>query len=358
MRRLIAIGLILLPLLATAQTERPEWCDPNSRQIIYPDHDYFVGYASGFARSGESIEKATARLKTEAQGDAAQQIQIRVQSASMDAVESAQIRTAQSFDEVIRNNFKRQTETYTDMEIPNLQTKTWYDSKSREVAVVVFVKRRDFMRFYDRQIESALGKLETALETVKQQEQQGAQIKGRATAEEALKICPQVEYAQRMVALADPEASMEDLQMPRYTELVKQLAAAINRMRHATAFFIDCTETAYSLFNKEIRGILSEKGCQFTNNREGADWVVDIDASVINTIHNEGMPYFVYVDGTLSVLNGKTGQKVLEGRLSTLEPNHYDGIKGSDFSTDRAERIAYRETARIVANAVLKLVQK
>lgn len=357
MRRLIAIGLILLPLLATAQTERPEWCDPNSRQIIYPDHDYFVGYASGFARSGESIEKATARLKTEAQGDAAQQIQIRVQSASMDAVESAQIRTAQSFDEVIRNNFKRQTETYTDMEIPNLQTKTWYDSKSREVAVVVFVKRRDFMRFYDRQIESALGKLETALETVKQQEQQAAQIKGRATAEEALKICPQVEYAQRMVALADPEVSMEDLQMPRFSELVKQLAEAINRLHHATAFYINCTGTTYKLFDKEIRGLLSAKGCQFTNDRETADWVVDIDAKVINTIHKDG-PYFVYVDGTLTVVNGKTGQVILEGRLSTLEDKHYDGIKGSDFSTERAERIAYRETARIVADAILKLVQE
>ena len=359
MRRLIAIvGLTLLPLLASAQSDRPEWCDATSRQVIYPDHDYFVGFASGFARQGESIENAIARLKTEAQSDAAQHIQVHVQSASLDAVESAQVRTAQNFDEVIRSNFKRATTTYTDMEIPNLQSKSWSDIKSREVDVVVYVKRRDFMRYFDRQVESLLGKLETALETVQQQEQQGSQIKGHATAEEALKICPQVEYAQRMVALADPEASMEDLQMPRYTDLVKQLAAAIARLRHATAFFIDCAGTAYPLFNKEIRGILSEKGCQFTNDRESADWVVDIDANVINTIHNEGMPYFVYVDGTLSVLNGKTGQKVLEGRLSTLEPNHYDGIKGSDFSTDRAERIAYRETARIVANAILKLVQE
>lgn len=358
MRRLIAICLALLPLLASAQSERPEWYDANSRQVIYPDFDYFVGFASGFAKSGESFEKATARIKTEAQGDAAQHIQVRVQSATVDAVQSAQVRTAQSFDEVIRSNFKRITNTYSDLEIPNLQAKTWYDSKSREVAVVVYVKRRDFMRYYDRQIESLLGKLETALETVRQQEQQGAQIKGRATAEEALTICPQVEYAQRMVALADPEASLEDLQMPRYTELVKQLAAAINRLRHATAFYIDCTGTAYKLFDKEIRGLLSAKGCQFTDDREAADWVVDIDAGVINTIHNDGMPYFVFVDGTLTVQNGKTGKKLLEGRLSTLEPNHYDGIKGGDFSTDKAERVAYRETARIVADAVLKLVQE
>lgn len=350
-----------MPLLATAQTERPEWCDPNSRQIIYPDHDYFVGYASGFARSGESIEKATARLKTEAQGDAAQQIQIRVQSASMDAVESAQIRTAQSFDEVIRNNFKRQTETYTDMEIPNLQTKTWYDSKSREVAVVVFVKRRDFMRFYDRQIESLLSKMESALENIANQEQQGQKMKAVKSAEEILQLCPDIEYSQRMISLADPETTAEDLQMDRYTTIVRNLATVIARLKHATAFYIDCQasvgEEKYLLLDKDVRGLLAEKGCHFTDNISEADWIIAIDASIINTAHREGMPYFVYVDGTLLVTNSSTQQKVLESRLSLLEEGHPDGIKGGDYNANKAARIAYRDAARITAESILKFIQ-
>lgn len=358
MRRLIAIGLVLLPLLASAQQERPDWYDANTRGIYYPDADYFVGFASGFARKGESFESATARIKTEAQSDAAQRIQVHVKSQTVDAVQSAQVRTAKDFDEQIRSYFNRQTTTQTEMEIPNLQSKTWNDSKTREVAVLVYTRRKDFLRFYDRQIESLLGKLDMALEKVIQQEQQGAQIKGRATAEEALKICPQVEYAQRMMALADADATMDDLQMPRYNDLVKQLASAIERLRHATAFFINCTGTSHTFLDKEIRGILSAKGCHFTESREQADWVVDIDAKVINTTHQEGMAYFVYVDGSIVVLNSHTDKTVLEDRLSALEANQYDGIKGGDFSTEKAERIAYSNAAKIIANAILKLVQE
>lgn len=362
MRRLIAIALVLLPLLASAQSERPEWYDANTRQIFYPDADYFVGFSSGFARQGESIEAATARIKTDAQGDAAQRIQVHVQSASVDKVQSIQRQTARDFDEEIRTLFSKQTTTHASIEIPNLQSMTWSDPKSREVAVLVYTRRRDFVRFYDRQIESLLGRMEAGLENARQQEQQGSQIKGRATAEETLLLCPEVEYAQRMVALADVDATMEDLQMPRYTELVKQLAAAVNRMRHATAFFVNCQAVidgkSFTLFDKEVRGLLADKGCHFTDDRETADWVVDIDAEVINTEHKEGMAYFVYVDGTLSVTNGTTGKRVFEDRLSTLGQGHYDGIKGGDFKVDKAARQAYHKAAGIVADAILKLVQE
>ena len=354
--------LALLPMLATAQTAKPEWYEASSRRFLYPDADYFVGFSSGFARQGETIEAATARVKTDAQDDAAQRIQVHVQSATLDEVKSLQSQTTRGFDEEIQRLFAKQTTTTATMDIPNLQAMTWSDPATREVAVMVYTRRRDFVRFYDRQIESLLGKMEAGFESALQQEQQGAQIKGRVTAEQTLLICPQVEYAQRMVALADVNATMEDLQMPRYSTVVKQLTAAVVRLRHATAFYIDCKATIdganYSLLDKEVRGLLAEKGCHFTADREEADWVIVIDANVINTEHREGMAYYAYVDGNLSVHNGKTGKRVFEDRLSTLGKDHYDGIKGGDFKPEKAARIAYHEAARIIAETILKLVQE
>lgn len=362
MKKILFLSLLILPVVVAAQVPKPDWYDADSRQFLYPDADYFVGFSSGFAREGEGIETATARFKTEAQGDAAQRIQVYVQSASVDKVQSIQRQTAQDFNEEILTLFNRQTKTHASIEIPNLQVMTWSDPRSREVAVMVYTRRRDFVRFYDRQVESLLGRMEAGLESALQQEQQGSQIKGRATAEETLQLSPDVEYAQRMVALADANTTMEDLQMPRYTTLVKQLAAAVNRMRHATAFYINCHATIddkeFSLFDREVRGLLADKGCHFTNDRKAADWVIDIDAEVINTEHKEGMAYFAYVDGTLSVTNGTTGRRVFENRLSTLEPNHYDGIKGGDFKVDKAARQAYHKASQIVADAILRLVQE
>lgn len=354
--------LVLLPFLASAQAPKPDWYEADSRKFLYPDADYFVGFSSGFARQGETVEAATARVKTDAQGDAAQRIQVHVQSAALDAVQSVQHQTAQGFNEDIKRLFSKQTSTYSALDIPNLQAMTWNDPATHEVAVMVYTRRRDFVRYYDRQIESLLGKMETGLENALQQERQGAQIKGRGTAEEALLLCPQVEYAQRMVALADVNATMEDLQMPRYGEVVKQLTTAVVRLRHATSFYIDCRATIngnnYSLLDKEVRGLLADRGCHFTDNREAADWVVDITADVINTEHRGGMAYFAYVDGDLSVHNGKTGKRVFEDRLSTLDKEHYDGIKGGDFKPEKAARIAYHEAAQIIAETILKLVQE
>lgn len=363
MKKSSIIILLLLPLMViVAQTSKPDWCDPDSRRFLYPDAEYFVGFESGFARQGESIADATDRIKTQAQGDAAQRIQVHVQSSLVDNVQSIQRQTARGFDEEIQTLFSKQTSTHTSIEIPNLQSMTWNNLQTGEVAVLVYTRRRDFVRFYDRQIESLLGKMESGIENAVQQEQQGQQIKGRTTAEKTLKLCPEVEYAQRMMALGDANATMNDLQMPRYTALVKKLIEAINRMRHATSFYITCKATIneknYPMLEREVRGKLSEKGCHFTNDTETVDWLIDIDAEVINTAHMEGMPYFAYVDGTLKVQNGKTQQNVAEDRLSNLERGHYDGIKGGDFSAERAARIAYSDAARIIAEYILKLIQE
>lgn len=363
MKRLATILFTVLPLWVAAQSQRPEWYDANTRRLQYPESEYFVGFQSGFALQNETIEAALNRMKTDAQGDAAQRIQVHVQSSTLDAVQSIQHQTAEGFDEDIRRMFKQQTSSTASIDIPNLQNVSWSDPSSREVAVLVYTKKRDFIRFYDRQIESLLGKMEVGLENALQQELQGSQIKGRTTAEEALRICPQVEYAQRMVALADVNATMDDLQVPRYTNVVRNLVAAINRMRHATAFYIQCRasigNSPYSLLEKEVRGLLSDKGCHFTDDPQSADWSIDIDASIIGTDHHEGMgTWFARVDGTLAVNNGKTGKKLFEDRLSTIENGHYDGIKGGDFKPEKAARIAYHNAARIIANAILKIVQE
>lgn len=362
MKRALVLCLALLPLLAAAQAQKPEWIDAGQRRGLYPDATFFTGFASGFVRQDETVEAATARLKADAQGDAAQRIEVYVQSEALNSVQSVQHKTAEGLDEDIKRMFSKQTYASSSMEIPNLQVLTWCDPTTREAAVMVYTKRRDFMRYYDRQIESLLGRMEAALDNVAQLESQGAQMKGRAAAEEALELSPQVEYAQRMVAIADAEASLEDLQMTRYTELLKRLAATIARLRHATTFYVRCDATiggsAYAMLDKEVRGLLAARGCNFTDEAEGADWRIVAEAGVINTQHMDGMPYFVYVDGTLTVENGATGKRVLEDRLSQLEPGHPDGIKGGEYKPDKAARIAYSETARIVAEAVMRILQE
>lgn len=362
MRRPILILLLMLPLLSWAQGERPGWCDADTRRLAYPDKSYFTGYATGQRNNGESLSDVLARTENAARADAARHIEVRVESSTLSRVESLLTEGRNTLDESVQSYFSQKNHSTTDIQISNLQVLSWHSDDGSEAAAIAFVKRRDFARYHDRQIEAALGKMEVALENIAQQEQQGAKFKAVATAEEALQLCPDVEYSQRMLALADPEASGEDLQTARYNKTVQRLSAAIERLRHATAFFIECRASIggkpYTLLDKDVRGQLATKGCHFTNDRQAADWVVAIDAEVISTSHKEGMAHFAFVDGTLTILNGKTGQKVHDNRLSTLDEGHHDGIKGGDFNPDKASRIAFSNAAKIISNAILKLVQE
>lgn len=361
MRKLLLIPFLTLPLMPWAQGQRPEWCDAGFRSLAYPDKSYFTGYATGQRNNGESLADALARTENAARADAARHIEVRVESSSLSRVESLQTEGRNALDETVQTYFSQQNHSSSDIQIANLQVLSWHSDDDTEVAAIAFVKRRDFTRYHDRQIEATLGKMESALESIAQQEQQGAKLKAVATAEEALRLCPDVEYSQRMLALADSEVTDNDLQTERYTTTMRNLASAIVRLRHATAFYIDCRATIsgtdYSLFDKELRGLLAEQGCHFIDDRKDADWVVSIDASVINISHREGMAYFVYVDGSIAIQNGTTGQTVVDGRLSTLSDGYHDGIKGGDFNAEKAARIAYSNAAKVAAKAILGIIQ-
>lgn len=360
MRKLVFL-LLLVPVLLHAQGDKPDWCDANNRRLAYPDKTYFTGFAMGQRNQGESIGDAVARIENNARADASKHIEVRIESATLDQMESLQNEGRNGLDENIQRYFSQKSLATTSIQVANLQVVSWHSLDGNEVVAMAYVKKRDFARYHDRQIESFLGKMESALEDIANQEQQGQKIKAVSTAEEALLMCPSVEYSQRMVALADPEATTEDLQMSRYTNAVRNLATAITRLKHATAFYILCTASLdgknYPLFDKEVRGVLSNKGCHFVDNRDDADWIIEIDASVVNTSHREGMPFFAFIDGTLAIANGATGEKVLDDRLSSLEADNHDGIKGGDFNAEKAGRIAYRNAAQIVANAILNLIQ-
>ena len=362
MKRLSILLWLILSYMLCAQTPKPDWCDVESRRIAYPENSFFTGFAIDHRQSGESIGDALARVENSARADAATHIEVKVVSNTLAQVESLQQEGRNGLDESISSYFSQQNISSTSIQIANLQVITWHSSDNNEVAALAYVKKRDFARYHDRQIESLIGKMESAMENISNQELQGQKIKAVKTAEDALLLCKDVEYSQRMVVLADPEATPDDLQMPRYTAAVKMLANSITRLKHATAYFIDCKATIdgknYLAFDKEIRGMLAEKGCHFTNTRENADWIIEIDASVTNTSHREGMPHFSYVDGSIMMTNVATNQKILEDRLSSLKEGNNDGIKGGDFSAEKAAHIAYHNAAIIIAESIIKNVTK
>lgn len=363
MKKLLILLIAGLPLWTMAQIDRPEWCESTARNLFYPDDEYLVGYSAGHVEKGETVDKALARMTTAAQADAAQKLQVHVESSTFDVICNVQRRTHNEMSEEMRSLFDREITTHTVADLPNLRTLVWNDRKGTEAAVLVYTLRSDFVRYYDRQIENLLGKMENARDIALEQERQGRKLKGCNTATEALALCPDVEQAQSLSALADRNATLESLQLPRYTAAVKQLNDIVVRLRHATAIVVRCKAllegNSYALLDSEVRGGLSTQGCHFTSDSLEADWVIDINAEVIDTRQPTGSRLcFAYVDGTLKVTNAATGRKVFEGRLSSLGEGHADGFKGGDIACNKAARLAYSDAAQAIVNKIIKQVQE
>lgn len=353
---------VLLPLLAcsvNAQTP-PDWWEAESRKAHYPSVMYHVGFVMGEQQAGETLENAMSRLKDEARVEAASSIRMGIEKNSVSTNRSELLQTTTQFDERVTEVFESTTRINVKMEIPGLHIDVWQHPKTKAIGAFAYVSHNELQRKTARQITVTLTKIEVALDGIDQMVVGGQKMKAREAVEQALRLFAEVEQAQKLLlALSEDE---EVLSLDETLSLQKRLLAELEQLRHATAFYIDCQAsiegTPYPLLDKEVRGLLAEKGCHFMEEPEGADWIIIIHADVINIEHREGMAYFVFVDGDLSVSNGSSGKKMLEARLSSLETNNYDGIKGGDFKPEKAARIAYHSAARIIAESILKLIQE
>lgn len=358
-KKLFGTLLVLIAYGVNAQAP-PDWWDANSRKLHYPPSEWHTGFALDKQQDDETLDMALSRLKDEARVEAASNIRVSVEKNMVSSSRSELMQTTTQFDERITEVFVSTTSMKVEMEIPGLHIEAWQNPETKEIGAFAYVSHRELLRKTEKQITVTLTKIEMALDNISQMVEAGQKVKAFKTAEQALGLFAEVEQAQKLLlALTDDD---DALALDETHTLQQRLLTSIEQLRHATAYYINCRATigdnAYTLFDKEVRGLLAEKGCNFIDEQQYADWVIDIDASVINTTHPNGSTCFAYVDGTLTVRKGATGKVLLDGRLSTLEEGHYDGIKGGDFGDERAARIAYHNAASIIANAILKLVQE
>lgn len=358
-KKLFGTLLLLYVFGVSAQTP-PDWWEVDDRKMHYPPSLWHTGFVVGEQHAEETLDMAFARLKDEARAEAASSIRMSIEKNMVLSNRSKLIQTTTQFDEQVTEVLESTTHTSVEMEIPGLHIEAWQDPKTKEIGAFAYVSHRELLRKTEKQITITLTRIEMAMDGISQKVEAGQKIKAREMAEQAMGMFPEVEQAQKLLQALDDDE--EALALDETRTLQQRLSATIEQLRHATAFYIHCQATigdnAYALLDKEVRGLLAERGCNFTDDRQSADWIIDIDASVINTTRPQGLACFAYVDGTLTVKNGTTGKVLLDGRLSVLEDGHYDGIKGGDFGEERAARIAYHNAADIIANSILKLVQE
>lgn len=351
MKKLFILLLSMCPLILPAQTE-PNWYQADMRRSFYPEGTYFVGFAEGNRRSGESLETATQRLKDAARTEAASTIRVHVQNTTTNQALSQTLRTMEGTFRQSAREFTSKTTTSVDMEIPGLQVETWQDPSTGTIAAFAYVKKATLIRQLEKTITVGLTKIETSLDQIDQLISNGQKMQARDIAVKTLPQFAEVDDAQKTLAAVDENADEESLQLQETRTLQSRLTGLIAQLKHGINIYFECTADLfgknYTALKAEIQGELSKLGCTFVNNANESDWAIYVTAPAREyrkTDYESNSSYFSYVDANIIVDKTTTGQRIFEDQISEKG--------GHTMNYEQAARDAYKQISQKIT-AIIK----
>lgn len=319
----------------------PAWCDHDLRRLDYPDSEYFTGYAEGAPMTNERQEVATQRLKDAARVEALSTIRIHVKNNTTNNALSQTLRSNEGTFRQSMREFASSTTTTVDMKIPGLQIESWRDPQTGSIYAFAYVKKSTLIRQLEKQITVALTKVEMSLDQVDQLIATGQKLQARSAAEKALPLFAEVDEAQKLLVAVDSDATEETLMLSETRTLQQRLIAMVAQLKNALTICLKADakifSSMYPALQEELKGALSQLGCNFVTDPSTADWVIDIAAQAreYNTMTMGNVnTYFVYVDATVSITKTATGQRVYE--------NMFSEKGGHTHNYHQAAREAYR----------------
>ena len=335
----------------------PAWCDHDLRRIDYPDSEYFTGYAEGAPTGSERQEVATQRLKDAARVEALSTIRIHVKNNTTNNALSQTLRSSEGTFRQSMREFTSSTTTTVDMKIPGLQIESWRNPQTGTISAFAYVKKSTLIRQLEEQITVALTKVEMSLDQVDQLIATGQKLQARSAAEKALPLFTEVDEAQKLLVAVDTEATEETLMLSETRQLQQRLMAMVTQLKNALTICIKVHATAfdspYPALQEELKGALSQFGCNFVTDPSTADWVIDISATAreYNKVATSNInTYFAYVDATISITKTATGQRVYE--------NIFTEKGGHTHNYQQAARDAYKYLTPKISQVVREQVKQ
>lgn len=351
MKKLFILLLSMCPLIAPAQTE-PNWYDTDMRRSFYPEGTYFVGFAEGDRRSGESLDAVTKRVKDAARTEAASTIRVHVQNTTTNQALSQTLRTMEGTFRQSAREFTSTTTTSVDMQIPGLQVESWQNPSTGTIAAFAYVKKATLIRQLEKSITVGLTKIETSLDQVDQLVANGQKMQARDLTAKTLLQFAEVDEAQKTLVAVDENADEESLQLQETRTLQSRLTGLIAQLKHGINIYFECTADLfgknYTALKAEIQGELSKLGCTFVNSANESDWAIYVTAPAREyrkTDYESNSSYFSYVDANIIVDKTTTGQRIFEDQISEKG--------GHTMNYEQAARDAYKQISPKIS-AIIK----
>lgn len=342
MKKVFAIVFCcIVGIVSMAQNYPLEWS-------TYMSDAYFHAIESGMNEKKLPEERFRNDLLDIARTNLAKQIEVKVKEVS------------QMNKEVVNGNtniyYTSQRNLSTSVDLKFAKSKSNIDIVTGKQYVIVYINKEEACKYYENDVVMLLGQINNSITIADNYISTGFKSKARAELQNALSLfgnSDEMFFWLNVYGMPDYRLQKYHEQMNQKEQLIK---SKLGELEYGTTYYVVCTADnlgkSYPKLRNEIKGDLSTSGCNFVDDPNQADYVINIDASAreYNVITNAGsIAYFTYVDAVITIDKIATHQRIYEDEIS---------VKGSHtISYDEAGRDAYKKIRKEICKMLKENIE-
>jgi len=189
----ITTSIILISLSLFAQ--KPIWTKYLSRMSTYPERTYVIGFSSEMNYYNNDINELLDRCKENAKKELIESIKVSIKSVTVSGVSN--INTG--IDQETVEYLKHSSVSYSNIELSNLKSETYYDKRKKVAYAFTYVKKAKLIAFYKQKISTLVLKIEQNLKFASEAKISHLEQKAHLKLLETLSIFREVEEAQTIL---------------------------------------------------------------------------------------------------------------------------------------------------------------
>ena len=342
---------LFFPLFVWSQ--KPTWCNREVQEKDYPNALYYKGNAQGKRSKGETPEQATKRIADIARAELSGMIRIAIQSTS-ESERSERLQTSQNTSSFESTDlFQSHTTTSTNLLLYDVNVETWTNPRNKRIYAFAYINKERLSQQLENDILLRISNIETSLLQIDSLMAVGHKIQARHLAEEIPPRLDDLAQQQMLLASVTKTKDTRSVHLIQTQTLQQRTQHYLSILQNGINLYIECSAElfgeSFSAFCNTIEGKLSALGCTFVPSADNADYAININA--ISRQYNAPLvgnshTYFSYVDATIRIQNGVTGQ--------TIYTNERQEKGGHTLDYTQAARQAYQSLAPKIASDIIE----
>jgi disulfide oxidoreductase YuzD len=322
---------------AAAQGSAPDWIDANVRRMKFPIAEYVIGYAEISVPPNDSAESNTAIVRKNAMADLVGNMRSNVKTQSA-------MQTTEDTNYNVQTTFASSAAISSELEITNVQTEHYADSRQGILYAIAYAKRSDLAAYYQMQILLNLGSAQTMLQTAADLDGSGSKIQARKFCLKAKEHLTKTKEAREISAIAAPQTTENPDIEKQYANLLLLTETLWQSLLQNISVYVESSEDllgkpASIAADKVKAGLSAVEWCTFAMNMEDADYALTITAEA-RQLSGQSKIVFCMANITAALVDLRSRKSIYNGVWEEKSGHISFENAGRDALTKAADKAA------------------